>query len=326
MLAAGARCPDRIAIVGGGRWARVLTDVLCGLTGPSVGVTVHSLHNADAMSAWAEGRGLGGRVRVSSEWPSVLEAAPGAAIVANAARDHENAVERLLVGGVPVLVEKPMALTSAGAERLAELSRSRNVRLAPGHVFLFARYLDRFLHLVAEAGTPRWVRVLWTDPRHEERYGEPKHHDPTLPIAADLLPHVVSLVNALAPDGPDRCERATVLRDGSGLELDLTLGPLPCHARLGRDSDERRRMIEAGVGEDVIRLDFSAEPGRISRGEASMSGDPAWADGPRPVAQMLSAFLQGAAGGEWDNRLDIDLGLRACRLIDQTLAWSGDGR
>lgn len=325
MLAAGASCPDHIAIIGGGRWARVLTDVLCGLVGPSVGVTVHSLHNADAMSAWAKGRGLGGRVRVSSEWPSTLEAAPGAAIVVNAARDHEQAAERLLDRGVPVLVEKPMALTSAGAERLANFARERNVRLASAHVFLFARYLDRFRQLVAEAGTVDWVRVEWTDPRHEQRYGESKHYDPTLPIAADLLPHVISLANDFAPNGPDRCERATIVGDGSGLELDLTLGSLPCHATLARDSDERRRVIEVGV-EEVIRLDYSAEPGRISRGGVSMSGDLAWADGPRPVARMLTAFLQGAAGGEWDDRLEIGLGLRACRLIDQTLAWSGDGR
>jgi predicted dehydrogenase len=299
-----------------------MTEVLCGLVAPSTSVSVHSAHNAEGMSAWAAARCLADRVQVSSEWPSALDPACSAIVVANAARDHERSVEQAVAAGVPVLVEKPMALTAAGAQRLAELARSRNGRLAAAHVFCFARYVDRFSTRVAEAGPVRFVGVQWTDPQAEDRHGEPKHYDPGLPILADLLPHIVSIVSPLTSSGPDRCDKITVLRGGAHVELDLTLGDLPCRVKLARNSDARRRVIEARVGsrQDAIRLDFSTEPGIISDGPSSTVGDPGWAEGPRPVARMLTAFLQWAAGGKPNPGLDVAIALRACRMIDETLA------
>jgi hypothetical protein len=321
-----ALTPDRVAVIGGGRWARVLTDVLCGIVAPSVAISVHSAHNAGGMLTWAEARGLGTRIRVSPEWPHGLGGASSAVIVANAARDHEGAVERSLLMGVPVLVEKPMALTAAAAARLTELAHRRKTRLAVAHVFLFARYLDRFTALAAAAGDAESLRVEWTDPRFERRHGEQKRYDPGLSILADLLPHVFSLVRALAPNGPDRCDQVSIRGDGAEAGLALALGDIPCDVLLARDSDRRRRVIEAGVGDEVFRLDFSEEPGLISCGTATTVGDAEWTNQPRPVATMLAAFLEWASGGEDDDRLDINLGLRACRMIDETLARSGGGK
>jgi predicted dehydrogenase len=242
--------------------------------------------------------------------------------VINAARDHESAVERSLLSGVPVLVEKPMALTAAAAGRLTELATRRNTRLAAAHVFLFARYLDRFSALAKAAGHVRFLRVEWTDPRLEHRYGEPKRYDPGLPLLADLLPHVFSLVRALAPTGPDRCDHLVISGDGAEADVALTFGDLPCNVHLARESDYRRRVLEAGIGDRVLRLDFSQEPGLISCGAVSTVGDADWMKQSRPLARMLTAFLQWAAGGDTDDRLDADLGLRACRMIDETLARS----
>ena len=59
--------PDIVTVIGGGRWARVLTEVLCTLVSPSVRISVHSLHNADSMLVWAVSRGIGERIHVSSQ-------------------------------------------------------------------------------------------------------------------------------------------------------------------------------------------------------------------------------------------------------------------
>ena len=47
--------PDNIAVIGGGRWARVLTETICGLVNPSVNISIYSPHNASAMSVSARG-------------------------------------------------------------------------------------------------------------------------------------------------------------------------------------------------------------------------------------------------------------------------------
>jgi predicted dehydrogenase len=238
-----ASCPASVAVIGGGRWARVLTEVLCGLAPPSVGISVHSLHNASLMSAWASKSGLGQRIHVSSGWPEFLSARSSAAIVTNAARDHERAIEWALSAGAPVLVEKPIALTAAASQRLANLARSRDVYFAAAHIFLFARYLENFARLVAKAGDIRSLQVLWMDPQTESRYGEKKQYDPGLPVFADWLPHVSSIVGALTPGLPQRCEKLKLLRGGAHLELELVLGEIPCSVQLARNGDRRRRII-----------------------------------------------------------------------------------
>lgn len=314
-----APCPDSVAVIGGGRWARVLTEVLCSIVPPTVAISVHSLHNAKSMSVWAAARGLGDRICLSSEWPQFLSAKSSAVIVVNAARDHERAVEWALSAGVPVLVEKPIALTASASQRLADLARSRNVRFAAAHIFLFARYVDHFSRLVADVGGGRFVRVHWTDPKFEYRYGEHKQYDAGLPVFADWLPHILSIVSALTPSLPLRCEKIKVLRGGAHLELDLMSGDIPCSVQLVRNSDRRQRIIEVTAGQKMLRLDFSKEPGIITCGGTTMVGDPDWEVKKRPAARMLTAFLIWAAGGVCDNRLNIETGLRACHIIDQVL-------
>lgn len=313
-----APCPDTIAVIGGGRWARVLTEVLCGLVPPSVRISVHSLHNADSMSAWVSERGFRQRVHVSPVWPQLLSVKSSAVIVANAARDHERAIEWALAAGIPVLVEKPVALTAVVSQRLVNLARSQNQYFAAAHIFLFARYLEKFSKLVTEEGNIRFIRVHWMDPQAENRYGEQKHYDPGLPVFADWLPHVLSIVGTLTSSLPQRCEGLEFLRGGAHLELELMLADIPCSVQLVRNGDRRQRIIEVATRQKMIRLDFSSEPGTITVGPTTINGDPDWEVKRRPAARMLIAFLQGAAGGALDSRLNIEIGLRASQVIDQT--------
>src|SRR5688572_14923711 len=108
-------CPDHVAVIGGGRWARVMIDVLYDLLPPSVGVSVHSLHNANSMSTWVSARGWERRIDVSSALPQFDSARSHAVIVVTAARDHEAAAKHALSRGVPALVEKPIALSASAA-------------------------------------------------------------------------------------------------------------------------------------------------------------------------------------------------------------------
>jgi predicted dehydrogenase len=279
---------------------------------------VHSRHNAESMTAWVKSQGLAERVEVSCEWPRLLRASSTAVIVANAARDHESAAESALSERIPVLVEKPIAPTAAASHRLVALARSVNARFAAAHVFLFARYLERFARLVSETGDIRSLSIRWMDPAVETRYGENKRFDPSLPIFADWLPHVLSITNVLTFGLPHRCERLKFLRGGAHLELELALGNIPCSVELVRNGDRRQRIVEVVTSEKTLQLNFSREPGTIIAGSQTLGGDPEWGRAEGPAALMLLAFLRWAAGGEFDSRLDVDLALRASEVIDQT--------
>ena len=281
------------------------------------------------MSAWASERESRRRVAVSSDWPKFDPGRSSAVIVANAARHHEDAVEWALSSGVPVLVEKPIALTAAAARRLANAALERNVYFASAHVLLFASYLEKFSSLVAGSGDIRRLHVRWMDPLNESRHGERKRFDPSLPIFMDCLPHVLSLAGSLTPKLPQRCENLQFLKGGSRLELELMLGDIPCGVQLTRNGDRRERIVEVAAGQETLKLDFSEEPGIIVSGSATMNADPDWAVKSHPVERMLTAFLKGAAGGERDSQvIDQAAGLynsaRTSWLAERLAASAGE--
>lgn len=310
-------CPEYVAVIGGGRWARVLLEVLCDLVSPTVRISAHSPHNAQAMLEWASARSLERRIQVSSEYPQVVAGESGAVIVANAARDHEKAIEWALSRRLPVLVEKPVTLSSAATQRMADLAISQKTYLASAHVFLFARYVTAFSKLLNGVDGIQAMRVQWMDPRAESRYGEAKSYDPGLTIYADWLPHVLSILGTLSPSSIQLGRGLEVLRGGAHLKMDVRLGGIPCEIELVRNGTSRQRLIEAVTRNGLESLDFSKEPGTIISAASARCADPAWDIELRPAASMLRTFLRGAAGGGYDERLNVGIGLRVSRIIDQ---------
>jgi predicted dehydrogenase len=313
-----AAYPRRVAVIGGGRWACVLAERLCSVVPGSVQVSVHTRRNRESVAAWMAAHALLERVDVSSHWPP--SCADGAVIVANAARDHERAIDWALDAGFSVLVEKPMALSAAAAQRLADRAQGESKRLGAAHVFLFASYLERFAALVSHEADIRSLRVCWEDPTVESRYDHTKRFDPGLPVFADWLPHISSILGTLLPGARHSCEGLRLLRGGAQLDLELAVGSVPCSVSLQRNGARRRRIVEVVARDTTLQLDFSVEPGRISAGTTTFDGDPDWSSRETPLALMLRAFLLWAAGGQYDSRLDTATALRASRLIDQTFA------
>lgn len=310
--------PDNVAVIGGGRWARVLTEVLCDLVPVGVKLSVHSPRNSKSMMTWVSERGLEKRISVSSSLPRFPSDASNAIIVANAARDHENSVEWALTQGYPVLVEKPVCLNLDAAQRLASLALARKVYLATAHVFLFARYIEAFSKLVTDENKIVSIRVLWMDPQSESRHGEVKSYDPGLPVYADWLPHVVSILGTFVIGTDLLCERLDFLKGGAHLKINLIYGQIPCDIELVRNGNSRQRVIEVVTEQKKMTLDFGKEPGTIYSDATPLSPDNDWSVQPRPVAKMLATFLQGAAGGSRDSRLDMSIGLSASHVISQT--------
>jgi myo-inositol 2-dehydrogenase/D-chiro-inositol 1-dehydrogenase len=85
--------------------------------------------NRDAARGRATARGLG------AEWMALadaLQAPLDAAVVATATATHGDFVERLVARGVPVLCEKPLAVTVGESRRLAELIGDNGVPVQIG--------------------------------------------------------------------------------------------------------------------------------------------------------------------------------------------------
>lgn len=207
----------RLAVVGGGRWGRVIAGVLLDITAPPLRITVHARHSVVDLRRWVSAHGAG-RVNIH-EAPLAVEGADRAdvVIVANAAGAHEGVATRALEAGLPTLVEKPLTTSEAGARALVALAQRRKAVLAVSRVFVFARYVEAFVRAAAAADVTR-ARLVWTDPVDETRDGEIKRYDAGIPITSDLLPHALPLLGALCR-APAQLVDLTLDRGGMRTEL-----------------------------------------------------------------------------------------------------------
>lgn len=310
-----------LAIIGGGRWARTIAQVLSSLPAAlSRNIVLHSPHNADGVLRWIGEVGLGDRLGVSKAMPDLRMEKPYAAIVANRVYDHTEVSMSLLNAGVPTLVEKPMAIGAEAVGRLQRKGRSSGTLLATSHVMLFARYLESFLSTVEGQGTVLALDTLWEDGTGDTVRGEVKSYDAGVAVFDDVLPHVVPVLERLARH-PLKFVSVALENGGAQVTIIADAGGVQVTIRLARNAVGRRRSFSVVTENGPFVLDFSSEPGTVlPPGLQSYSGDPLWLSGPRPLGAMLAAFLEGVGSGKLDPRLDVDLALTSARFADSVRA------
>ena len=311
--------PANIIIIGGGRWARILTEVICTIVDTSVNISIYSKGNASYMAEWVSLRIPERNIQVFSALPHKFLSPSNAVIVANAARDHEKAAAFALSAGGNVMVEKPLTLSHQASERLIALAHKSGKTLVTAHIFLFARYFQNYSSIVSKAGEITSIRCNWVDPKSENRYGETKRYDTSLPIFVDWLPHILPMIRTFASGKSQSCINLELNRGGALVEIQIMVGEIPCYITLERNGATRKRFMEVTVSGKMMKLDFSTEPGVIQIGSEKINGDPEWQTNERPSVSMIKAFLRGAAGKGYDERLDVEIGLSSSKVIDQAM-------
>lgn len=297
----------KISIIGGGRWARTIAATLCGLPGRSDLFTIHSPSNAAGLQAWASQPQFGGRLRVMDVWPA-LEAAsdcPDAVVVANRVGDHFEAAAACIARGIPVLVEKPVALSQSRIVELGKIAQACSTTFAASHVFLFARYVEAYVTAVAGLGRVQALRLIWTDGTADVRHGEAKSYDPAVTLFDDVLPHIVPLVGELQLRDLT-LSSLDIQRGGARLAIEAQSGGRPVSLLIARNDERRRREIEVQIDDRVVTLDFSSEPGFVDISGFRSDGDPLWDTALRPLGTMLTAFIAAVEGDALDPRLSPD--------------------
>lgn len=268
----GLRVPDAVAVVGAGRWGKILCNVLTAFAPPISCIVLVAERNHAATEQWLEDRkretpGNGhDRVVISPSLAPILESDRiEAAFVTKMASEHYAAARQLLLAGKHVLVEKPFVLTSREAEELVAIARRTGRTLAVGYEFMFVPALHRFRQTIAAQLTDvSDVQITWHDDRNVVKWGVLKQPDLSANIVTDIYPHVLSQLFVLF--GHQAVElRQLTSRDGSGhARLVLRYGAIAVTAELDKHAPSPRRCIEVrcAAGRSV-RFDFTTEPGQI---------------------------------------------------------------
>lgn len=247
----------------------------------------------------------------------ILPKGDAAVIVANAAKDHARAAEWALESAVPVLVEKPLATSARDVSRLIDIAERRKTILAAAHVFLFAEYLARFGGMVRKESRPTRIRFVWSDTAGEERYGQIKIFDASVPVYMDVFPHILSAFRILWPKAPVSYVGLEADDQATKALVALEVAGAPCTVELDRQGERRVRLIQVSSDDAQLSLDFSTEPGTIIDRNGGQSADPNWDARPGPLSLELAAFLESAATGRVDPRLSPLLAAEASRLVDR---------
>lgn len=297
-------------VLGGGRWARVLISVLAPLLPehtPIRWVTTHGYENA---KAWAA-QNLHLPLDVAED---IGPHKPALALVATAPHTHAHWAEHFMAQGVPVLVEKPFALTAASAQTLAAMAagKAAGVNLE----FMYAPYLQVLKERLAQA-LPRHITLTWHDPFHEQRHGEDKYADIYTSIIHDQLPHVWSILHTVWPHQPIKLERVDYKPEDGDVVLEGALGAASLSISLCRRAPARKRILSA----DEVTLDFTTEPGTLSD-PANITPNPPMEEGPLKAA--LKSFLQVIENPRTTEGWPLHLGLcvegvQLCDLAQQKL-------
>lgn len=128
---------------------------------------------------------------------------------------HEQEVLRGLRRRCPLIVEKPVAPTEAATRGLLVSAREAGTWIAPVHQLMFQAGIRRAQRWMATCGVLRLFDYRLCSAGASGSAGLVDQ------IAADVLPHPLSLVEALAPGGLEAIRRWRVDRPASG-ELSAT--------------------------------------------------------------------------------------------------------
>ena len=168
---------DRLLIVGYGRQGRRHFDVASRFHLARLMVTVDPISTARATGT-----------EHFADLTSALEGCEyDAAVVASPTSTHAEVVERLLLRGIPTLVEKPMAADMTGAERVVEVMNSTGTALFVGYVERFnpvVQLLDKVIRSHV-TGTPISLTM--------KRFGLPPADPPDADVIHDLSVHDIDL-------------------------------------------------------------------------------------------------------------------------------------
>jgi predicted dehydrogenase len=307
-----------IALIGGGRWARVHASNLSKLLTSQDCVLWVSRHNQASQRAFVDQLPQASPAfELFSSVEEAYEARPSATLVVTRPENHFADTEACLRRGIHAFVEKPLAFRADEARALIDLTAKADLVLAVGVHLLSASYLSHFKDQIAGRRIQR-LSVRWLDPAQEARYGENKQADDTTPLVHDVYPHIWSLVKMLTGCPQQRVVAVASTVDGA-ISFETQTGQVVAEARCSRRAPARERKVEVAFdGGETAFLDFTQEPGVAGLNGAAVPVDPAWGHTPRPVMAEVGAFLRqldGSRDPDWPhlaaNCLDSVVGAEA---------------
>lgn len=293
----------RFGLIGVGQWGQVHIKTLLAL-GERCRIThLGTGHPENA-------RHIPYPVEVAADWRQLLRADCDALIIATPAATHAEILEACLDAGKPCIVDKPLCLDLATAQRLHRKAQASTTPVLINYTHLFdAGYLALKNELNALRGEP--VRALISEGLSLGAFRS------DTPALWDWASHDVSVCLDLLQASPAAVDALGGPRDPQGrpelvsLRLDFASGATAwIHA--GQLSPVKRRTVTVFTDRSLYAWDTQAQPpltvapidfakryeGGVPRPDGLERRAVITATGGAPMQRMATYFLDGLAGGD----------------------------
>ena len=302
----------RFGLIGAGRWGKIYVRTLlslpdrCRLTH----VCTSKPENASLVPH---------PVTVLPRWQDLIWSDCEAVIIATPPETHAEILEACLEANKPCIVEKPLCLDVATAERLHQRVERSSIPVLVDHPHLFGASYAALKQAVEQAREP--IRVILSE---GAAFGPFRRNTPAL---WDWAPHDVSMVLDLLDQMPEQIHVLGGPRSPQGDPELLTIrlefpGGSCAWIQAGRLAARKVRRLDvvtetrlyaldelAAAPLSMARIDF---PHRYDGGHSeslawSAIGEPSMCT---PLASMVTYFLDGLAGGDrrrFGTRLALDV-------------------
>lgn len=287
----------RILLVGAGRFGRKHLAML---------ETLHDRNGLRLEGVVVRTKGSAEELQNSTEFPvfeelndDLLSSVDGV-VVATPMETHAELVRRILPHA-HVLVEKPLAMSTAEADDLVEFARAQPRRLMVAHIMRFEPTLMRLKELISRVD-PVGVEISFIQPERDDLGRD---------IELELL-HPFDIVDFLFDERNVLRKRTTKLADRFHLVGAQYAGNLHALFRYGWAGEKKVRTVKLLADDLVVSADLLT--GRIvTYKKGQIAGEIDCSDPVSPLERELSHFL-GVICGQRMDYPDAKLGARVLKI------------
>ena len=294
--------PFRLGLIGAGPWGRNYINTIAGLDG----MQLTRLASRNSESAGL----VGSECIINENWQDLIGAGDlDGIIIASPAYSHADMVMAAIGRGLAVLVEKPMTLSVADAEKILATAQAEDAIVMVDHIHLYSAAWEAVKREAPALGAIRAISGVagkWGPfPPSTPVLWEWGSHD--IAMCINLMGRPPEIATATRTDIRDGGETLSVVLGFGDTEARISIGNLyPEKTRLFTISFENGELIydDALDGSDKVRLKTSPrDPGGTFKLDPGTPLE-------RAVLAFRDAILRGAP--EWD---DAVLGAQVVRTL-----------
>ena len=292
--------PLCVGLAGAGRWGRNYIRTIASVPELQLARVASGNHETAAL--------LPAGCLLVGDWRELIdpEAIDGI-VIATPPGTHAEIARSAISAGIPVLVEKPLALTATDARAVRDLAAERGVFVLVEHTHLFSPAFRALKDLVRRHGGVREIR------------SEASNHGPyrrDVSVLWDWGPHDVAMCLDLVQQAP--ASAVCSLIEGSprddGMAETVTVAlsfpsGVPAEIRLSNAKERTRRfLVRCADGAEVLYDDASAQ-------KLSLDSSPVPVAGDLPLTVAVREFAAAIRGRSTD-RSSVDLGVSVVELLE----------